>query len=74
MQPEADIGKRCREARELLGSSLSAVARELGCNTGTVWSWEAGKALPSLTNATALARLYGVRLDWLATGEGPRNR
>ena len=49
-----------------------AVARRLGCANSNVSRWIAGKALPDAASLLAIRREYGVSVDWLLTGTGPR--
>jgi len=48
----------------------SAVARRAEMYLGTLNRYRAGRELPS-SALVSLARATGVRLEWLATGEGP---
>ena len=60
---------RLREAIKIIGSARDA-ARLAGLPYGTLQNYIQGGEL-KLSNAIALARVTGVRLEWLATGEGP---
>jgi phage repressor protein C with HTH and peptisase S24 domain len=48
----------------------AAVAARSGVSYGTLGDYLSGGEM-KLSNADALARATGVRLEWLATGEGP---
>ncbi len=60
---------RLREAIKMVGSARDA-ARLAGLPYGTLQGYIRGGEL-KLSNAASLARVTGVRLEWLATGEGP---
>lgn len=71
---DATVGHRLRAARELVGlKELSAreLDRLAGLHQGHVWAIETGHR-PSIESDTAiaLARVLGVTLDWLLTGQG----
>jgi phage repressor protein C with HTH and peptisase S24 domain len=61
--------RRLREAIKLVGSARDA-ARLAGFPYGTLQNYVQGGEL-KLSNAISLARVTNVRLEWLATGEGP---
>jgi phage repressor protein C with HTH and peptisase S24 domain len=58
-----------KEAIRVLGTARDA-ARVSGVPYGTLQNYAQGGEM-KLTNAAALARAAGVRLEWLASGEGP---
>jgi transcriptional regulator with XRE-family HTH domain len=70
LSPQPDgLPTRLREAREKKGYSHRGASRHLGCSAGWIGQLERGeKALP-LAWAIKVADLYGVTLDWLATGK-----
>jgi phage repressor protein C with HTH and peptisase S24 domain len=61
--------RRLRDAIKLVGSARDA-ARLAGFPYGTLQNYVQGGEL-KLSNAISLARVTNVRLEWLATGEGP---
>ena len=61
--------ERLREAIKNVGSAREA-ARLSGLPYGTLQGYIRGGEL-KLSNAASIARVTGVRLEWLATGEGP---
>ncbi|MCA3359170.1 MAG: helix-turn-helix domain-containing protein [Roseomonas sp.] len=61
--------ERLREAIKNVGSAREA-ARLSGLPYGTLQGYIRGGEL-KLSNAASIARATGVRLEWLATGEGP---
>lgn len=66
MTPKA----RIRKFREALGLSTRELAAGIGVSQAVVSSWETGKTEFRLPNALALQFIYGVRWQWLMTGEG----
>lgn len=59
--------------RQLIGSkSVRSVAKEAGIGQTALQKYLAG-ASPGLEAFTALAQHFGVTMDWLATGLGPRD-
>lgn len=62
-------GKRLREAIKKVGSARD-VARLAGIPYGTLQNYIHGREL-KLSNAVSISRVTGVRLEWLATSEGP---
>ncbi len=68
-----DIGRRHREAREqVLSMSVSAYAASVGVKDVTVYSWESGRTSVPHTVLALLASTYGISLQWLLNGNGPR--
>lgn len=65
----ASRADRVKEAIRALGTARDA-ARVSGVPYGTLQNYAQGGEM-KLTNAAALARAAGVRLEWLATGDGP---
>lgn len=54
-----------KEAREARGMSQKFVALSLGVKPPNVSRWEAGVTFPTVENLIALAKLYGVSVDYL---------
>ena len=67
--PSGEISLRLERAIAQAGGP-SAVARRAEMYLGTLNRYRAGRELPS-SALVSLARATGVRLEWLATGEGP---
>lgn len=65
----SDRARRLREAVQSAGGP-GLVARQAGLPLSTLSKYLAGREM-RLPAAIALARATGVRLEWLATGEGP---
>jgi transcriptional regulator with XRE-family HTH domain len=64
------LGARVTRARELTGLKRAGLAREAGMEVRTLYRVETGEGAPSLSVLTAIATRCGVRLEWLATGQG----
>lgn len=62
---KSTIGQRIKQAREAKGLSAKQLARLVGVETGTVYKWEADKALPRPENAQQAAAELDVSLSWL---------
>lgn len=54
-----------KEARTKRGLGQKEVAYKLGVTQPTISDWESGRKTPTLDNIKALAKLYGVSLDYL---------
>jgi phage repressor protein C with HTH and peptisase S24 domain len=67
--PSGEMSLRLDQAIAQSGGP-SAVARRAEMYLGTLNRYRAGRELPS-SALVSLARATGVRLEWLATGEGP---
>jgi transcriptional regulator with XRE-family HTH domain len=59
-----NVGARIREARELLGISQMALARQLGQGERTIQAWERNERTPRLDSLTHLAALVGRPVSW----------
>lgn len=64
-------GQRIKWARERLGLSAAALARQLGLTRAAVALWSHAKA-PSFPyrRLVQLSDILGVRVEWLVTGQG----
>ena len=56
---------RFKECREASGLTQKYVAFTLGITSPSVSNWESGKTTPTTENVAALAKLYGVSVDYL---------
>ena len=65
-----EFGERVRRLREQKGLSKGEVAKKLGAHRNYLNGIETGERGMTLRKAVGLARIFGVQLDWLATGEG----
>ncbi|AZY47922.1 helix-turn-helix domain-containing protein [Bordetella avium] len=63
---------RLREARVLRGYTQQSLARVAGLSQSAIASYESGRRQSSRA-MRQLARVLRVRLDWLETGQGPRD-
>ncbi len=53
--------------RDKAGISQMTLAHQLGVSRQAVSRWESGDATPSMDKLKALAKIYGVSLDWLGS-------
>lgn len=53
--------------RDKAGISQMTLAHQLGVSRQAVSRWESGDATPSMDKLKALAKIYGVSLDWLCS-------
>lgn len=53
--------------RDKAGITQMALAHQLGVSRQAVTRWESGDTAPSMDKLKALAKLYGVSLDWLCS-------
>ncbi len=60
---------RLKECREAAGLTQKYVALSLGVKGPSVSNWESGKTKPTMENFSALAKLYGVSVDYLLGGD-----
>lgn len=60
---------RLYQLRKERGLSQEELANEVGVSRQAVQKWESGAAQPTLDKLTALAKYFGVTLDWLVNGE-----
>lgn len=66
------FGKRLRRARKDARLTGPELAKRLDVSAQTVSEWERGLYLPAADRLAAIARLVGVKVDWLLTGQdGP---
>lgn len=69
---EKDIPERLRELRRDFGLSQEKLAQDLGIAVFTIQKWERGRFLPGVKALITIADRFGVSLNWLLLGEGPR--
>ena len=55
--------------RDKAGISQMALADQLGVSRQAVSRWESGDTTPSMDKLKALAKIYGVSLDWLCSDD-----
>lgn len=63
---QRQIATRARIARENAGLSQGQAAKQLGVARPTISECEAGRRKISAVELTAMAKLYGVSVAWLA--------
>lgn len=75
LQDEIDPGltDRLRSCAEAVGSG-DELSRLTGIPRRSLENYLSGKTVPKLKPLLAIAKTAGVSLDWLATGEGPKQR
>ncbi|MEW5911973.1 MAG: helix-turn-helix transcriptional regulator [Thermodesulfobacteriota bacterium] len=61
---------RLRIIAEPMGGPY-ALIKKAGFSPGATHKWLSGKSEPGLYKIVAVAKVAGVRLEWLATGQGP---
>lgn len=66
-----DSSDRIKGLREFLDLSTRAMAEALGVASSVVTNWELGTSAVRKPNALALQALYGVRWEWVMTGDEP---
>ena len=59
------FGDKLRVARALRNLSLRDVSQVVGVSYNAVSKYETGKMVPSSSVLVAMAKLYGVSMDWL---------
>jgi len=65
-----DIGKRIKQAREVLGISQTDIAKALGIEPSFLSNIESGKRNLSNRVTGILVYQYGISIDWLLSGNG----
>lgn len=71
--PEKGIESFIVRLKELVSDgSLRSFAQAIDASEGGVRKWFTHSTKPSFDKVVRISRLYGVNLEWLATGEGPQ--
>ena len=65
------LHERIAAARARAGVDRKTIADHFSITPQAVGQWETGKAAPSVDRLPRIAKLLGVRLDWLMSGTGP---
>lgn len=60
------FAERLRELRKERGIGQIGLAKELDVGKSVVSLWELGKCEPTLSKLIAMARFFGVSIDYLA--------
>lgn len=63
---EMVFAERLRELRKERGIGQIGLAKELDVGKSVVSLWELGKCEPTLSKLIAMARFFGVSIDYLA--------
>lgn len=69
MLTAVSLGKRVRTLRIAHGLSQERLARDADVSHSTVWNVEAGRKMPDIATALAMARALGVTLNDLVLEE-----
>ena len=64
-----EFGERIYNLRKKSGLSQEEYADKLGVSRQAVSKWETGQSVPDCEKAAAMAKFFGVSLDWLINGE-----
>lgn len=65
------MNERIKVVRKNAGLKQAEFAERLGIKASTVTSYETGLRVPSDAIITSICREFGVREEWLRTGEEP---
>jgi len=63
------IGTTISELRKKNGLTQAGLAKKLNVSDKTISKWENGLGYPEVTQFPAIARVFGVSIDYLMTGE-----
>src|SRR5579863_2824013 len=86
LRGSADVNTGRRERQEAGGfatrlrqmlkghGSASGLAKAIARSEGAVRKWLRGESEPNVTDLRTLCEVTQTRIDWLVTGEGPRQR
>lgn len=66
------IGKRIKQKRTELGLTQTQIKDYIGISSGNLSEFELGHRAPSLDAAYKLARLFSCSIDWIVTGDSPK--
>jgi transcriptional regulator with XRE-family HTH domain len=70
-QEAGGFAARLRQVLRAHGSA-SALAKAIGRSEGAVRKWLRGESEPNVTDLRALSEMTQIRIEWLVSGEGPR--
>ena len=65
VEPGQAFARRLKKAREAKSLTQQQLASELGVSKQLISHWENGRWMPRAADASRLARILGVTLDWL---------
>lgn len=66
------LGERVRAAYVAAGLNRHSAALQLGVAYSSLNNWENGRSVPDTASLVPMAKTFGVRVEWLLTGEGPQ--
>ncbi|WP_010500610.1 helix-turn-helix domain-containing protein [Paenibacillus elgii] len=69
MDIKKEIGLRLRAAREKARFSQTSAAKKIGIHNSTLGKYELGEREADNETLLKLANLYGVKVQWVLTGE-----
>jgi transcriptional regulator with XRE-family HTH domain len=70
-QEAGGFAERLRQVLKAHGSAIG-LARDIARSEGAVRKWLRGESEPNVTDLRALCAITQTRIEWLVTGEGPR--
>ncbi|MGA7539140.1 MAG: hypothetical protein WBW93_10250 [Steroidobacteraceae bacterium] len=70
-QQAGGFAARLRQVLRAYGSA-SALAKAIGRSEGAVRKWLRGESEPNVSDLRALGEMTRTRIEWLASGQGPR--
>lgn len=62
--------ERIAVLRKTLGLTQKQFGEQIGVQRGTIANYELGRNIPTETVRLMICKVYGVRREWLETGEG----
>ena len=62
--------ERIAVLRKNLGLTQKQFGEQIGVQRGTIANYELGRNIPTETVRLMICRVYGIRREWLETGEG----
>lgn len=65
------MNERLKELRKILGLTQQEMADKIGVKRNTIATYESGKVDPSSRTLADICKEFGVREEWLRTGEDP---
>src|SRR5207249_3115219 len=71
---QSDAGERLKGLRREMRASQREFGEPIGWNRATVSAFEQGKVAFKKPDALAFEHVYGIRHEWLLSGQGPKIR
>lgn len=66
------IGDRLKEVRKSEELTLEAFGQKIGLGKSAIADFESGRRSPTLQTYMLIEQVFGIRREWLETGEEPR--